>query len=117
MTDACFFLSQCVRIRRSRARERTRQGGSLRASAKERCGGGASLGLAWKKFIDVGAGVVDYDYRGNVGVILFNHGEEDFVVQKGDDGAALRASSRRTSSSARIWKTPSAGPVDSGARA
>jgi len=46
-------------------------------------------GLAWKKFIDVGAGVVDYDYRGNVGVILFNHGEEDFVVQKGDRVAQL----------------------------
>ena len=46
-------------------------------------------GLAWKKFIDVGAGVVDYDYRGNVGVILFNHGEEDFVVRKGDRVAQL----------------------------
>lgn len=45
--------------------------------------------MAWKKFIDVGAGVVDYDYRGNVGVILFNHGEEDFVVRKGDRVAQL----------------------------
>jgi dUTPase len=31
-------------------------------------------GLAVKNFIDTGAGVVDYDYRGNVGVVLFNHG-------------------------------------------
>jgi len=46
-------------------------------------------GLAWKKFIDVGAGVVDYDYRGNVGVILFNHGDEDFEVKKGDRVAQL----------------------------
>lgn len=30
-------------------------------------------GLAVKNFIDTGAGVVDYDYRGNVGVVLFNH--------------------------------------------
>lgn len=37
-----------------------------------------------KKFIDVGAGVVDYDYRGNVGVVLFNHFHEDFEVKKGD---------------------------------
>eukprot|EP00605_Chrysophyceae_sp_TOSAG23-4_P002295 GSChrysophyteH1.ASY1.ANO1.2541.1 assembled CDS len=37
-------------------------------------------GLAVKKFIDTGAGVVDYDYRGEVGVVLFNHGDEDFVV-------------------------------------
>ena len=29
-------------------------------------------GLALKKFIDVGAGVVDRHYRGEVGVILFN---------------------------------------------
>eukprot|EP00967_Tisochrysis_lutea_P036407 scaffold43812_cov39-Tisochrysis_lutea.AAC.2 len=35
-------------------------------------------GLAWKNFIDTGAGVIDADYRGNVGVILFNHADEDF---------------------------------------
>jgi len=35
-------------------------------------------GLAHKHFIDVGAGVIDEDYRGNVGVILFNFGEKDF---------------------------------------
>ncbi|XP_052895078.1 deoxyuridine 5'-triphosphate nucleotidohydrolase [Anopheles moucheti] len=41
-------------------------------------------GLAVKNFIDVGAGVVDEDYRGNVGVVLFNHSEADFEVKKGD---------------------------------
>eukprot|EP00618_Florenciella_parvula_P014253 CAMPEP_0119467264 /NCGR_PEP_ID=MMETSP1344-20130328/1533_1 /TAXON_ID=236787 /ORGANISM="Florenciella parvula, Strain CCMP2471" /LENGTH=246 /DNA_ID=CAMNT_0007499621 /DNA_START=147 /DNA_END=887 /DNA_ORIENTATION=+ len=46
-------------------------------------------GLAWKKFIDVGAGVVDADYRGDVGVILFNFGDEDFVVNPGDRVAQL----------------------------
>ena len=46
-------------------------------------------GLAWKNFIDTGAGVVDYDYRGNVGVILFNHGEADFEVKRGDRIAQL----------------------------
>lgn len=35
-------------------------------------------GLAHKNFIDVGAGVIDRDYRGNVGVILFNFGSEPF---------------------------------------
>ena len=39
--------------------------------------------------IDVGAGVVDYDYRGNVGVVLFNHLEEDLNVKKGDRIAQL----------------------------
>ena len=33
-------------------------------------------GLAVKHFIDVGAGVIDEDYRGNVGVVLFNFGKD-----------------------------------------
>ena len=46
-------------------------------------------GLAVKNFIDVGAGVIDRDYRGNVGVVLFNHGPEPFKVNKGDRIAQL----------------------------
>ena len=46
-------------------------------------------GLALKKFIDVGAGVVDHDYRGEVGVVLFNHGDQDFQVKMGDGIAQL----------------------------
>ena len=46
-------------------------------------------GLAVKKFIDVGAGVVDADYRGPVGVVLFNFGPNDFIVQPGDRIAQL----------------------------
>ena len=46
-------------------------------------------GLDLKKFIDVGAGVIDADYRGEVGVILFNFGQEDFVVNLGDRIAQL----------------------------
>jgi len=41
-------------------------------------------GLACKNFIDVGAGVVDSDYRGEVKVLLFNFGHEDFKVTLGD---------------------------------
>ena len=39
--------------------------------------------------IDVGAGVVDADYRGPVGVVLFNFGPTDFVVEPGDRIAQL----------------------------
>ncbi|KAF7698711.1 deoxyuridine 5'-triphosphate nucleotidohydrolase, mitochondrial isoform X2 [Silurus meridionalis] len=46
-------------------------------------------GLAAKHFIDVGAGVVDEDYRGNVGVVLFNFGKETFEVKRGDRVAQL----------------------------
>ena len=46
-------------------------------------------GLALKKLIDVGAGVVDSDYRGEVGVVLFNHGDQDFEVKMGDRIAQL----------------------------
>ena len=46
-------------------------------------------GLALKSGIDVGAGVIDEDYRGNVGVILFNHGDADFAIKAGDRIAQL----------------------------
>ncbi|XP_042519438.1 deoxyuridine 5'-triphosphate nucleotidohydrolase [Macadamia integrifolia] len=46
-------------------------------------------GLTWKHSIDVGAGVIDADYRGPVGVILFNHSDVDFEVKPGDRIAQL----------------------------
>ena len=46
-------------------------------------------GLAWKHHIATGAGVVDEDYRGPVGVVLFNHAKTEFVIKKGDRVAQL----------------------------
>ncbi|KGG51606.1 putative dUTPase [Mitosporidium daphniae] len=47
-------------------------------------------GIALKHGIDVGAGVIDADYRGNVGVLLFNTSTEaDFSIKKGDRIAQL----------------------------
>ena len=46
-------------------------------------------GLAAKHHIDVGAGVVDQDYTGNLGVVLFNHDAKDFEIKKGDRIAQL----------------------------
>ena len=41
------------------------------------------------KEVDVMAGVVDSDYRGIVGVVLFNNATEPFVVARGDRIAQL----------------------------
>lgn len=46
-------------------------------------------GLAVKHGINCGAGVIDADYRGEVKVMLFNHGEKDFKIEAGDRIAQL----------------------------
>lgn len=46
-------------------------------------------GLAFKNGIDVLAGVIDEDYRGDVGVILINLGQEDKNILVGDKIAQL----------------------------
>ena len=46
-------------------------------------------GMAVRHSIGVGGGVIDYDFTGNVTVILFNHGDQMFRVEKGDRIAQL----------------------------
>lgn len=46
-------------------------------------------GLALKNGIHIGAGVIDEDYKGNVGVLLFNLSEDHFQINKGDRIAQL----------------------------
>ena len=46
-------------------------------------------GLAVKHSIDVGAGVIDADYRGEVKVLLFNLSDKDFEVKAHDRIAQL----------------------------
>lgn len=40
-------------------------------------------GLALKKFISIGGGVIDSDFRGNIGIIIFNHSDKEFIIKKG----------------------------------
>ncbi len=53
-------------------------------------------GLAFKHFIDTGAGVIDEDYRGELKVLLFNHSESDFkggwqaLLHSSDSDSALQ---------------------------
>ena len=46
-------------------------------------------GLAIKHSIDCGAGVIDTQYRGEIKVLLFNHSDEDFLIEPGDRIAQL----------------------------
>ena len=46
-------------------------------------------GLALNHHLDVGAGVIDPDYRGKLGVLLFNFSSKDYEVKTGDKIAQL----------------------------
>jgi dUTP pyrophosphatase len=46
-------------------------------------------GLAWKNGLDVGAGVIDPAYTGELKVVIFNNSDEDFNVNVGDRIAQL----------------------------
>ena len=46
-------------------------------------------GLAVKHGITTGAGVIDADYTGPIGIVLFNHGDQDFPIREGDRIAQL----------------------------
>ena len=41
-------------------------------------------GLTYKHFLDVKVGVIDPDYTGPICVILFNHGDQDYPITRGD---------------------------------
>ena len=42
-----------------------------------------------KNMINIGAGVVDADYRGEIGVVIFNYSKDDFDIKLGDRIAQL----------------------------
>lgn len=46
-------------------------------------------GLSVKNGIDIGAGVIDYDYRGIIYVCMINNGKEPFEVKQGMKVAQL----------------------------
>ena len=46
-------------------------------------------GLALKRSIDCGAGVIDSTYRGEIQILLFNHSDNDCLLKKGDRIAQL----------------------------
>jgi len=46
-------------------------------------------GFAWKQHTDIGAGVIDSDYRGNVRILVFNLSENNVTITQGDRIAQL----------------------------
>lgn len=46
-------------------------------------------GLAVKHSLDCGAGVIDSEYRGEIKVLLFNHSDQDYSIQRGERVAQL----------------------------
>ena len=45
--------------------------------------------LSVKNSIDIGAGIVDSDYRGEVKICLINNGDVEFVIKPGDRVAQM----------------------------
>ena len=41
-------------------------------------------GLAWKKHVAIGGGVIDPDFRGIIHILIFNHAESLLKINKGD---------------------------------
>ena len=50
------------------------------AQIRGRSGNAAKFGIS----VVHGVGTIDADYRGELGVILINHGKDDFVINHGD---------------------------------
>jgi dUTP pyrophosphatase len=67
-------------------RERTLVSTGVRLEIPEGCVGliWPRSGLAVKKGIDCGAGVIDSHYRGEIKVLLFNHSDTEFQIDPGD---------------------------------
>lgn len=43
-----------------------------------------TVGISLNKLLDIGAGVIDPDYRGSIGVVMINNGADKYAVRKGD---------------------------------
>jgi dUTP pyrophosphatase len=63
----------------------------LQTQLPDGCSGriGTLSGLALNHHIDIGGGVIDQDYRGNVGVIIYYHSDTPFIITRWDRIAQL----------------------------
>ena len=59
-------------------------------------------GLTNKKKINVGGGVIDADYTGDVKVILMNHGTQDCLIQAGERIAQIIVEKMKTETAVQV---------------
>ena len=71
-------------------------------------------GLTVKKSIDIGAGVVDPDYRGELKVVMINHGKETHHVQPKDKIAQLIVENAQTPEVINVTQLTDTGRADKG---
>ena len=64
---------------------------NIKAQLPEGCYGRLAprSSLAANHGLDIGAGVIDPDYRGTIKLVIFNFGEKDYTVQQGERVAQL----------------------------
>lgn len=46
-------------------------------------------GMSWKYHTDIGAGVIDPDYRGEIKILMFNHSDKELEIPMGTRAAQL----------------------------
>lgn len=80
--DECCFIP-------AGGRKAVKTGTGLEMSDSVYCRVSPRSGLAVRDGIDVMAGVIDSDYRGEVIVVLVNHGDKAFQINHGDRIAQL----------------------------
>lgn len=75
----------------------------------------ARSGLAARTGINVGGGVIDSSYRGNIGVILFNHSKFDFPIAAGQAIAQIIFEKIYTPEELRVVSLDQLGSTERGA--
>jgi len=84
-TDACFDIrSNADMVIPARGRDMVPTGISLSIPDGYMIQIKPRSGLSVKYGIETGAGVIDSDYTGEIKVVLFNHSDEDFKIEKYD---------------------------------
>ena len=59
--------------------------------------------MSWKNHTDIGDGVIDADYRGEIGIVMFNHSDVDLFIKEKDRVAQLIIEKNKHITSSGSW--------------